>query len=89
MALYFCENDYDKLCTLVAMCGLDVDCNAAQVACVLAVAQGSQAIDDRWIEPFGNMMITYVRGMENVRFADLTRKTVQAVYDALKRRDAE
>ena len=35
------------------------------------------------------MMITYVRGMENVRFADLTRKTVQAVYDALKRRDAE
>lgn len=89
VALYFCENDYDKLCTLVAMCGLDVDCNAAQVACVLAVAQGSQAIGDRWIEPFGNMMITYVRGMENVRFADLTRKTVQAVYDALKRRDAE
>ena len=32
VALYFCENDYDKLVSLIAMCGLDVDCNAAQVA---------------------------------------------------------
>lgn len=89
VALYFCDNDYEKLCTLIAMCGLDVDCNAAQVACVLAVAQGSKAIAPEWAEPLGGMMITYVRGMENVRFADLTRKTVRAVYDALDRRDSE
>lgn len=87
VSLYFCDNDYDKLCTLVAMCGLDVDCNAAQVACVLAVMQGMSAISPRWTEPLGNAMITYVRGMENVRYNDLTRKTINSVHKALEELD--
>lgn len=89
VSLYFCENDFNKLCTIVAMCGLDVDCNAAQVACVLAVIQGMDCIEERWTEPLGNMMITYVRGMENVRYNELTRKTVNSVYAALEKREKQ
>ena len=82
VSMYFCENDYEKLCTICCMCGLDVDCNVAQVACVLATAQGSSCIDERWSEPFGDHMITYVRGMETVRFKDLARKTHKSILSA-------
>ena len=84
VSLYFCENDYDRLVSLVAMCGLDVDCNAAQVANVPAVAQGSKCISAKWTEPIGEHMETYVRGMEVVRFKALAQKTLHAVRQAQK-----
>jgi len=82
VSLYFCENDYDKLVSLIAMCGLDVDCNAAQVANVLAVIHGSGCIGAKWLEPIGSYMETYVRGMESVRFKGLAEKTAAAVIRA-------
>jgi ADP-ribosylglycohydrolase len=82
VSLYFCENDYDKLVGLIAMCGLDIDCNAAQVANILATSQGSKRIDKKWLEPIGDLMATYVRGMDNVRFKALAEKTTKAVLDA-------
>lgn len=84
VALYFCENDYDKLVNLIAMCGLDSDCNAAQVANILAVAQGKECIDEKWTYPIGDYMETYVRGMEIVKFRVLAEKTVDAVLKAGK-----
>lgn len=85
VALYFCGNDYDKLVNLIAMCGLDSDCNAAQVANILAVAQGKGCIGEKWTDPIGDYMETYVRGMEIVKFKVLTEKTVDAVLKAKKR----
>ena len=82
MALYFCEIDYDKLVSLIAMCGLDVDCNAAQVANVIAVMQGMACIGEKWTEPIGDYMATYVRGMETVRFKALAQQTVDAILRA-------
>lgn len=79
VALYFCENDYDKLVTIIAMCGLDSDCNAAQIAAVLAISQGSKSIDKKWTDPIGDRMETYVRGMDIVRIPALVQKTVDAV----------
>lgn len=84
VALYFCENDYDRLVNLIAMCGLDSDCNAAQVANILAVAQGKECIDEKWTYPIGDYMETYVRGMEIVKFRVLAEKTVDAVLKAGK-----
>lgn len=84
VALYYCENNYDKLVNLIAMCGLDSDCNAAQVANVLAVAQGRECISEKWTYPIGDYMETYVRGMEIVKFKVLTEKTVEAVLKAEK-----
>ncbi len=84
VALYFCENDYDRLVNLIAMCGLDSDCNAAQVANILAVAQGRECIDEKWTYPIGDYMETYVRGMEIVKFRVLAEKTVDAVLKAGK-----
>jgi hypothetical protein len=84
VALYFCNNDYDRLVSLIAMCGLDIDCNAAQVANVLATMLGKSCIGDKWIEPMGAYMETYVRGMDTVRFRALAEKTTQAVLKARK-----
>lgn len=82
IALYFCENDYERLVSLVAMCGLDVDCNAAQVANIPAVYSGMKIIDKRWWEPFGSVMETYLRGREHIRFCDLANDTVDAIVRA-------
>lgn len=86
VALYFSENDYDKLVELIAMCGLDVDCNAAQVANIPAVIYGRECIGTKWTEPIGNHMETYVRGMEVVKFSVLAEKTVHAIYKAARER---
>lgn len=85
VALYFCGNDYDKLVSLIAMCGLDVDCNAAQVANIPAVMFGSNCISEKWTEPIGDMMATYVRGMDTIRFKALAEKTVNAIIKDAKK----
>ena len=59
-----------------------MDCNAAQVANILAVVKGSSCISEKWTEPIGTYMETYVRGMEIVKFKVLTEKTVDAIYRA-------
>ena len=79
VSLYFCDNDYDRLVSLIATCGLDTDCNAAQVAAVLATSQGMRCISDKWLEPIGDYMETYVRGMERVRFNNLAARTTKEV----------
>ena len=79
VALYFADNDYDRLVSIIAMCGLDVDCNAAQVANVPAVMYGSDCLDRKWLDPIGNQMATYVRGMETVRFKALAERTSEAI----------
>ena len=84
VALYFCDNSYDYLVGLIAMCGLDIDCNAAQVANILATAQGSKCIDKKWLEPMGEVMATYVRGMDTIRYKALAEKTTRAVLSARK-----
>ncbi|NLL92239.1 MAG: ADP-ribosylglycohydrolase family protein [Ruminococcaceae bacterium] len=82
IALYFCENDFNKLVSITAMCGLDVDCNAAQVANIPAVYHGMKIIDEKLWKPFGEYMETYLRGMEKIRYDDLAEETVSAIIKA-------
>ena len=77
-ALWFGAGDFDLTMRYIAMCGQDVDCNAAQVATVIGIMGGPEALASRWTEPIGDDLVTYVRGMERLSISGLARRTAEA-----------
>ena len=76
-ALWFGNGDFDGTMRYIALCGQDVDCNAAQIAAALGAQQGCAAIHERWF--LGETVQTYMRGeMENITLKFLADQTVSA-----------
>jgi ADP-ribosylglycohydrolase len=79
IALWFGNGDFDETMHRIAMCGQDVDCNAAQIAAALGAQQGCAAIPERWYRPLGDTVQTYLRGdMKTIALTSLTDQTVGA-----------
>lgn len=76
VALYFGNGDFDKTMNISAMEGFDVDCNAAQIATVVAVASG-KPVGAEWSAPIGDNLITYMRKINNISIRELSRETVE------------
>lgn len=79
VALWFGNGDFTDTMEVIAGCGLDVDCNAAQIGAVLGVMQGSSLLSDAWIKPIGDRLQTYCRGKEELSIEKLTVQTIQAL----------
>ena len=61
-----------------------MDCNAAQIATVLGVCNGSNSIDEYWKSPIGDKLDTYVRGLKQMsikQLAQLTVDTAKKIYE--------
>jgi ADP-ribosylglycohydrolase len=84
ISLWFGNGDFDETMYYIAMCGQDVDCNAAQIGAMLGAMKGSAAISERWYRPLGDTVTTYLRNMKEIPFESLVRRTVNA---ALLKRD--
>ncbi|WP_125154617.1 ADP-ribosylglycohydrolase family protein [Clostridium rectalis] len=84
IALYFGKNDFDETMYIISMEGQDVDCNAAQIASIYGIIHGLKGIDNRWIKPIGDDLITYVRSMEKLKISELSNWTVDSVRKANK-----
>lgn len=84
VALYFGGNDFDKTMNIISMAGQDVDCNAAQIASIYGAIYGFKGIDKKWIDPIGDDLITYVRGMKHLKISELSKWTVKALRRANK-----
>ncbi|MEG2353655.1 MAG: ADP-ribosylglycohydrolase family protein [Clostridium sp.] len=83
IALWFGNGNFDKTMTIIAMEGQDVDCNAAQIATIVAVAKGRQCINkEKWIDPIGDELNTYMRTMETLSINELCKWTVQCTRKA-------
>ncbi len=76
VALWFGNGDFDTTMNIIAMEGCDVDCNAAQIATVVAVAGGSE-IDARWTDPIGDELITYMRKIKKLSIRELAAETAE------------
>lgn len=76
VALCFGEGDFEKTMSIIARCGFDVDCNAAQIATVVAVAAGKE-IPARWTDPIGDELITYMRNIKKLSIRDLAKETAE------------
>ncbi|MDO6587826.1 ADP-ribosylglycohydrolase family protein [Salipiger sp. 1_MG-2023] len=80
IALWFGGDDFDRTLTILCGIGHDVDCNAAQMLCVLGLRHGSGAIDARWSAPLlAGDIITYMRRPKTLSFASLVDRTLEAV----------
>lgn len=79
VALWYGNGDFDQTMHIIATVGQDVDCNAAQIATVIGIIGGFEAIDKKWTEPLGDVLNTYIRGMKTSTISELSNWTTRAV----------
>lgn len=77
VALWFGENDFDKTMHISAMQGYDVDCNAAQIASALGVANCGRDLAKKWSQPIGDKLKTYMRDNKEISIRELAKETVR------------
>lgn len=82
VALWFGNGDFDETMHLSAMTGQDVDCNAAQIATVIGIINGSSGIARRWTDPIGDDLVTYMREFKNIKISKLASWTVASARRA-------
>lgn len=75
IALWYGKGDFDETIHIVAMLGQDVDCNAAQIMSAIGIMIGTEAIPEKWKNPIGNNLDTYVRSMKKMTISELTEWT--------------
>jgi len=79
VALWFGEGDFDRTLEVVCGIGHDVDCNAAQTLCLIALQRGPDSIADRWSAPLlADDIVTYMRRPARIPFEALVDQTVTA-----------
>lgn len=79
LALYYGEGDFDQTMYLIAMMGQDVDCNAAQIMTVIGIIGKEEKIPQKWKDPIGDRLQTYVRTMKDMSIRHLANWTVDCV----------
>lgn len=75
VALWFGQGDFNETMHISAMQGYDVDCNAAQIGTVVAIAAGKD-LDPRWTTPIGDVLDTYMRNCRKLSIRELAHRTV-------------
>jgi ADP-ribosylglycohydrolase len=79
VGLWFGDGDFDRTLEIVCGIGHDVDCNAAQILCVIGIQKRSSIIAERWYAPLiRNEIVTYMRRPAKISFEDLVAQTVRA-----------
>jgi len=74
LALWYGEGDLTKTLSLLALAGMDVDCNGGLVGNVLGVMGG---VSPKWADPIGDLLETYLPGKEQLSIKELAEHTVK------------
>lgn len=77
IALYFGKGNFTETLACCGGCGQDVDCNAAQIATIIGIINGSKCIDEYWKKPIGDELDTYVRGLKKMSISQLAKMTAE------------
>ena len=84
IALWYGNMDFNETCRIIAAEGQDVDCTAAPVLNALAIMIRLGKIDKNWISPIGDVILTTMRRMQELKITELCDMTVKSVRDAVK-----
>lgn len=76
VALWFGRGDFDETMRIAAYAGQDVDCNTAMLGAVLGAMEGA-CIRPKWLAPIGDTLITYVRGIHEVKIDTLVELCIE------------
>lgn len=71
-ALWLGEGDFTQTLSLLAVAGMDVDCNGGLVGNVLGVMNG---VPLQWANPIGDLLETYIKGKEQLSIKALAKLT--------------
>ncbi len=77
LSLLYGANDDDPLgrsICVAAMMGLDTDCNCGNIGTILGVQLGADKIPAKWKDPLQDTFNTYVKGHENWKISELSRR---------------
>jgi hypothetical protein len=79
VALWFGNGSFDETIHICCMEGLDVDCNGAQIATLLGILHEEKTLDGRWKDPIGDVLHTYMRGLNEISIKGLAKWTADIV----------
>lgn len=74
LALWYGEGEMTRSFSLLAMAGMDVDCNGGLVGSVLGVIH---PVPSQWAEPLGDLLETYIPGKEKLSIRALAEETAR------------
>jgi ADP-ribosylglycohydrolase len=75
LALLYGKNDLTQSLGIAAICGMDTDCNCANVGAVLGVMLGASALPEQWTAPLEDTLYTTISQYRELCISDLARRT--------------
>ncbi|MBN1858694.1 ADP-ribosylglycohydrolase family protein [Candidatus Bipolaricaulota bacterium] len=69
------EGDFEQSLLRTLHLGFDTDCTAGLVGALVGGSLGASSLPQKWIEPLGDVLPTYVIGFETLPFNDLVHWT--------------
>lgn len=84
VALWYGNGDFDETMHIIGLIGYDTDCNAAQIMTAIGIINNS--VPAKWIDPIGEEITTYCRGMKKMTFESLSEDTVSALLHGTESR---
>ena len=70
------EGDFERTVLTTLACGHDTDCSAGQAGALLGTLLGASRLPEKWTEPIGEALDTYVIGFERLGIDALVDWTV-------------
>lgn len=77
LALLYGNKDFEKSICLSVQTGFDTDCNGATVGSIVGMILGADAMPEKWISPFHDVLTTTIQGYEEVKLSDIAQKTLK------------
>ncbi|MEN6372253.1 MAG: ADP-ribosylglycohydrolase family protein [Armatimonadota bacterium] len=74
-ALLYSEGDFERAISLAVMGGMDTDCNGATTGSLMGAMLGAKNLPNKWTEPFGDRLTTYIHGQPEFSISDLVNRT--------------
>jgi ADP-ribosylglycohydrolase len=83
LALLYSEAAFDRAICMAVTCGLDTDCNVANVGAIAGLLQGASGIAERWTAPLHDTLYTTVAQWRERRISALAQRTAQLAIRTL------
>ena len=77
LALLYGKGDLTQSLGIAATCGMDTDCNCANVGSVVGVLLGSDALPEKWSAPLQDTLYTAVSQFHELRISDLAQRSAR------------
>lgn len=83
LALLYSGADFEKAICLAVSCGLDTDCNGANVGSIIGVIHGSTNIPQKWTEPLQDTLHTTLAQWDENSISELARRSARLAEQTL------